>query len=723
MQFNRAFLDELFLSRDREIYIKIELLTWEESKVKEIQGLVRSGSLNADGNSIIRRTINLELVLDTDTYFLPEVASEIGISKKIKILVGLSNNTYYGRFPDQLSQEFKDLGDPIIYFNLGTFVPTQISLSHSVEDSSISLQAQDKMVLLNGDISGELGYDTDFINTLTNQALAYRETIIESVSYFGGIDKSKIIVLDVPYYADTLTEVTTSDITLYTLNNRSFDINTATTYKSGSPSVTTVTLTTGSVISLQVPLSPQLIGVDARISVSANNKVTDILEQIKQAIPGQYEYFFDIDGNFIFQLKRNLSGNISQIGVLQDENNSKYSSKFDGIPYIYDFTDKEIISSYSNSPNWRGIKNDFFVYGKDVLYHTAIDSIPVVPSEFYDFTTTNTTAKSTSSEYAITVNSATGIVVGSYVSTLSGVDLEYGTRVSYIDGTTITLDFPAKTTLASGTFYFDKWNPNSLVAYNQPWQQYIIDVTEYNQQENPGTLENHYYAELKKFFRYDSFNNLGIYKKVASSTGYWRYYTTSTGAGAFTATFPRGNPNTWKYFFDIIDDSTTVGKFSVNSIGRRVKTLRSNDIQILYPALSDYTRRIIIFEDKVANETISQFQERNEQGIELEYELTAIDSSYTSVLRSQVSNFNNSNFLFKDDAFSNMKNLLYTHTNYNESISISAVPLYFLEPNNRINLSDPDTQIQGDHYLQSFSIPLSHDGVMSMNAIKIVREV
>jgi hypothetical protein len=723
MQFNRAFLDELFLSRDREIYIKIELLTWEESKIKEIQGLVRSGSLNVDGNSIIRRTISLQLVLDTNTYFLPEVAEEISISKKIKISIGLSNNTYYGRFPDQVSSEFKYLAEPIIYFNLGTFVPTQIGLSHTTDDSSISVEAQDIMVLLNGDIAGELGYDTNFVSSLTNQAVAYRDIIIDSVSYFGGIDRSKVIVLDVPYYADTLTEVVNSNITLYTLNNRSFDFNSATPYASGSPSVTTVTLNSGSIISLQVPLSPQLLGSDSQISVSANNKVTDILEQIKGVLPGQYEYFFNIDGNFIFQLKRNLTGNISEIGVLQDENNAKYSSRFDGIPYIYDFSDKEIISSYSNTPNWRGIKNDFFVYGKDILYHVAIDSIPVVPSTFYGFTRITRTGTGTIGSYTLTVDSSADIVVGSYVSTAVDTDLEYNTRVSYIDGTTITLDFPLKANFSTTTVYFDKWNPNSEVNYNQPWQQYIIDVTEFNEQENPGAIENHYYPELKRFFQYNSKDNLGIYKKITATTVYWIYYSTSSGSGAFNASFPNGNPNTWKYFFDIIDDSTSVGKFSVNSIGRRVKSYKSDSIQVLYPSTVDFSQKIIIFEDKTATETISQFQAKNEQAIELEYQLSAIGTSYISVLKSQVPNLDDTNFQFKDDAFSYIKNLLYTHTNYNETVSINSVPLYFLEPNNRINLSDSNTQIQGDHYLQSFSIPLSHDGIMSMNAIKITPQI
>ena len=215
MFYNREFLDELFLNRDRELYVKINLLTWNELKIKEIQGLVSTGSLSVDGNSPIRRTINVTLVLDPDTYLLPEVANEITISKKISILIGLKNNTYYGMFPDLTTEETRILSEPIIWFNLGVFVPTDVSLSHSIEDSSVSVSAQDKMVLLNGDIAGELGYDIDFVNTITNENLPYQTIIKDSVSYFGGIDESKVVVLDVPYYAESLTRVPLEDFTFY----------------------------------------------------------------------------------------------------------------------------------------------------------------------------------------------------------------------------------------------------------------------------------------------------------------------------------------------------------------------------------------------------------------------------------------------------------------------------------------------------------------------------
>jgi hypothetical protein len=193
------------------------LLTWEEIKIKEIQGLVTDGSLSVDGNSPLRRSLNMNIVLDSDTYYAPETANEITISKKISVLIGLKNNTYYGRFPDLSTEETKHLSEPIIWFNLGVFVPTEVSLTHDIQNSSISISAQDKMVLLNGDIGGQLGYDIEFVNTVTDEDLPYQTIIKDAVSRFGGIDQSRVLVSDVPFYAESLTRVPLEDYSYYGL--------------------------------------------------------------------------------------------------------------------------------------------------------------------------------------------------------------------------------------------------------------------------------------------------------------------------------------------------------------------------------------------------------------------------------------------------------------------------------------------------------------------------
>lgn len=601
MFYSRAFLDELFLNKDRELNIRIDLLTWEEVKIKEIQGLVTDGSLNVDGNSPIRRSLSMNIVLDPATYYAPEAANEITISKKISVFVGLKNNTYYGRFPDIATEETRYLSAPIIWFNLGIFVPTEVSLSHDIENSSISISAQDKMVLLNGDVAGQLGYDIEFVDTITDEDLAYQTIIKDTVSYFGGIDQSRVLVSDVPYYAESLTRVPLEDYTYYGLGTaagltvsfvgaqsgltssitvgqrvvqtftgqfgeglilpgstvsavfassirlssnvqtsgnltfytspatilyattvgsygkRTFNFATGTALNSSSGTILTPEIEPGKVLALQTVLSPK--NKDTRIEVSSTDTVNTILEQVKADLLGEFEYFFDIDGNFIFQFKKNLESDFN-VPIFQNDDGDKYLSNFDSIPYIYNFSDKDIISSFSNSPQWRGIKNDFYVYGaNNLLYHLVIDSIPQVPSDFY-------------------------------------------TKDSNGNWTTV------------------------LSSYNQPWQQYIIDLTEYNKQEDLTIPENRYYAELKKYFEYNSEESTGIYKKTSATSGIWRSGNTGEESDDFVASKPLalGDPFTWNYFFDMISDANNnIGKFSINALGRRIQSIKDDNITIIYP--------------------------------------------------------------------------------------------------------------------------------------------
>ena len=46
--------------------VKISFLDWEENIIKQIESQVISGNINIDGNSAIRRTASLGLILEED---------------------------------------------------------------------------------------------------------------------------------------------------------------------------------------------------------------------------------------------------------------------------------------------------------------------------------------------------------------------------------------------------------------------------------------------------------------------------------------------------------------------------------------------------------------------------------------------------------------------------------------------------------------------------------
>ena len=67
-----------------------------------------------------------------------------------------------------------------------------------------------------------------------------------------------------------------------------------------------------------------------------------------------------------------------------------------------------------------------------------------------------------------------------------------------------------------------------------------------------------------------------------------------------------------------------------------------------------------------------------------------------------------------------MRELLYEYTNLNESISITCLPIYYLEPNTRITVENNLIGIFGDYVIQEFTLPLDQQGSMTISCNKAI---
>jgi len=117
---------------------------------------------------------------------------------------------------------------------------------------------------------------------------------------------------------------------------------------------------------------------------NAGDTVTTILDKIKNVL-GNYEYFYDIFGNFVFQEIKNYL-NTSQAEYISNDMQSKKTTLFvpdfvAGGAYpdfstkdlylsntsfgksVFKFENSELVNSYSNTPQYNMIKNDFVVWG------------------------------------------------------------------------------------------------------------------------------------------------------------------------------------------------------------------------------------------------------------------------------------------------------------------------------------------------------------------------
>jgi len=74
-------------------------------------------------------------------------------------------------------------------------------------------------------------------------------------------------------------------------------------------------------------------------------------------------------------------------------------------------------------------------------------------------------------------------------------------------------------------------------------------------------------------------------------------------------------------------------------------------------------------------------------------------------------------------AYEEIRKELYQYTSYNEQISLTTLPVYYLEPNVRITVRDSESGIYGDYIIKSISLPLDINGTMSLSCARVLERI
>ena len=69
------------------------------------------------------------------------------------------------------------------------------------------------------------------------------------------------------------------------------------------------------------------------------------------------------------------------------------------------------------------------------------------------------------------------------------------------------------------------------------------------------------------------------------------------------------------------------------------------------------------------------------------------------------------------------RSLLYQHTSYCETISISSIPIYYLDVNTRITVDDRKSGIHGDFIIDTINLPLDPSGQMTITASRALDRI
>lgn len=420
--FDTDFLYKLSMEKQREIYARITSLTWEENPIEFIEGKITSGSINVDGSSVVRRTCNLILI-----------AKDINIkdfnwslNTKFKLEIGLTNN---------IDENYPD----IIWFKQGLFIITSFNTSISTNNYQISISGKDKMCLLNGDISGSLPHITDFgieeyydsqTNTTIYTSIPIKRIIRESVQNFGNELAQNIIINDIEDAGLELLEYR-GDTSIYMFREENSDVFTNITLNKNQPCYLVNNLNNQITISNPNIIYDNLVDLNesnnqasliqlsnlpgsARYKIAkfeygsipgyrltdlvyagdligeVGTSITEILNKIRDML-GNFEYYYDVDGHFIFQKKKDYIE--TAFGISPEQGEKIIANASTNSSLTFNFVGDLLISAIQNTPKIDSIKNDYAVWGikktssgneLDIHMRYAIDRKPTIYKSLID---------------------------------------------------------------------------------------------------------------------------------------------------------------------------------------------------------------------------------------------------------------------------------------------------------------------------------------------------
>lgn len=615
------FLKEVDEMQNKEQVIRITVLDLQEKPIQSIEGRVTGGNLNINASSAIRRTGSLSLIADEDKNDLTNINSLFYLNKKIKLEIGFKNTTN------------KYLEYEILWFPLGIYLMSNPNLSSGTNGTTISLNLKDKMCQLNGETGGVISTVVTFDEDADGNKVSFYRMIQELVHHWGGEQLAKIII-DVPDKIESILKWNGS-------NQLIFDDNGLYVYENGD------------VIGkrLEEAYSTQ------NITANPGDSVTTILDKIKSEL-GNYEYFYDLDGNFIFREIKNYintsySSSLEKSIDLEIKNFIIDQTKGKS---IYNFTNSNLITSYSNAPKRDEIKNEFIIWGKKhgteatIRYRLAIDKKPTL-----NFHTD------------LVFYNDNGIIKAGKFTTndVKNINLFYNDKnkwfkyngLEYEDITDKVVDWGSRTSNDWRTELYYQ-GLNSLAA---------------------GLAINAYFEDLREEWPkiFDLVKN-EFYQKSLE------------------------NPYDLNYYLDFIDTSSDIANIGVNVIGRQTKTESNDKINCVFTYnIPDRYWTVDTYETK-------EVQNRGYKACQMEDKLML-------------------EFMFNtgspNDAYTRARELLYTHTQWGNAISIAGIPIYYLEPNHRITVNDNVSGIHGDYLINSISLPLDISGTMTLSCSKVLEKL
>lgn len=816
---DRDFLKKLDGHRNKVIYAKITSLTWEEDPIEFIEGQVASGNISIDGASACRRTCSLTMSVN------PRSAQDIKDFLEV-------NNTYdqrgwgqqfyaptndtFTRLEWSLDTKFRleiglentidDEYAPIIWFPQGTFIITQFTQTLNEQGYSVSITGKDKMCLLDGTIGGNVFATHDFgklyvwdraRNVESKEYIPIFEIVREMIHTYAREPYHNIIINDLDdvsveliqmraknvivyfyeiYENEDYTGSYTTQMLLESKNNPSaLGKLFAEAWESNDPDGIYCSaegyyykvLLKGEYGDTIGYRSTELTYAGDLIA-NVGETITSVLDKIVKML-GEFEYFYDVDGHFIFQRKK-IYHNINFTNEVTIDKEKFHMPPSSVSQYSYEFTGSNIISSFQNAPKISNLKNDYSIWGEKtsgdnkykIHLRWAIDEKPTIfeaPGYYekiddkiieYDAVTYEAGKEFTTREGNTVILDWRDLIYEmAYLDSKKDYSIQHLREL--IDETT---DLKQIQAYEKQIFDLDHLRMNHWAPYYADilefWPEIhnihmtVPDIEDYktNVTANPtisiptsgnwvtrwqDTQANDSLTDEEKAAKlvdlYNEFADVaGLRADINLKIGYnfvqyrkdYNEYLERKENQFWSSAINAGINEDGELEYVINEPGSLIFWFDFFNNEERLRPFRVSKIGRRSKVVND-TQVKAIFYKEIPN---VMFVDPDEEDLTNDTQLNYVHMNIPDSLNGYLT-LSTRGKSAKDA----LDELLYDNTFYQDQITINGVPVYYLEPNTRIKVYDSLSGIDGDYFVTKISYSLGIDGLMSVTGTKINEDI
>lgn len=849
---DKDFLRELDQNREREVFAKIVSLDYDENPIEEITGRVSSGTVSIDGSSSVRRSCSLSLIAQElnihDFYW--------GLTTKFKLYSGLKNNIN-SKYPDII---WFPLGMFVISSFNTSQDTNSYTVSIQGKDKMCLLNGTLGGTVMS--LTADFGTETveDESGESYKQDLPIKNIIREVVHEYAREPYHNIIINDLDTYGLELMEYRGSS-PMYILINQadeavnikmdlSMDNMYLGKYKDGQyiwsikPGIfldkpetmidgySLVTIYDTRLESLDVEQHPDRISIfyggkdnsgndsyytvmKAEYGSSVGYKVTeltysgDLIAQVGSPVTtavldkivsmlGDFEYFYDLQGRFIFQRKKTYI-NTSWNNIRSDSENKQvyvesaaYTSEV-----TYSFENSSLITSFQNSPDFDNLRNDYSIWGTKttvsgnetpIHLRYALDKKPIRYINYEgDIYSTNEDNELFIGQIHCDWRELIYQMASDYMK--HNKDDDFTIQIGknnpdyYPDGYT---GYEVYYTDVY-SFWRELYNPD----YESTYSICYVTKSNYEQAMKDKKVEYYWYDQCTDKTAYIPENDYfykdayGIFQKVHSMTAeklknnssyYYTlikcdetmpyvnnrdYYTKSEGDYVTLKNYKDLGtsinnigwninviklPQQLNFWFDFLDTEGELDQYSVRNIGTRPKAENDSDVKAIY--FRDIPTILFLgIEDTKAqlkrdlkinyvNYGLTKPQVETMSDKQLE-DYIIKNNLISKLIAKQKDEMPGYAFIQLPDYLENLFTIstqgkcakdsldswLYNYTYCTETVSLTSIPIYYLEPNTRVYIHDNNSGIDGEYIVDRISLPLQYSGTMNISATKAAERI